>query len=394
MIKPAVAALLATLLVGCGPRDAVETATGVRSEIDTVDGVVRIRTSGVPPTWRLETLLTLGSIGTVGEPAPDEFGMVTSAIWGPGDRVYVADGMNQEVKVFDLDGSLALRFGRQGEGPGEFGSLYSLAWVGDTLLGLDYGVGRVALFDAEGRWLGQRRHAGSITGTPAMLRLYQTDADEAYAWSLQPTPDGSRRMYVRHTTAGAADTLWQLSADQANSHLIICRHPSGGIGFWDIPFFPRFLQHPARGQLIAAINTDEYEVVFLNSEGDTVRVVERVIDPVPTNAAEWDEGLREYRDFRAEHPGASCEPATVRRPDFQPPVRDLLLDSFGRLWVEAITLDGPYWEVFDPLGQLIGRIPTFPRSERTVPYFARDHIVAVATDSLDVQVVMVYEFGP
>lgn len=393
MTRPIVAALLPALLFACRSEDTGETATSVRTEIDTVGGVERIRNSGTPPTWRLERLLTLGSVGTLGEPAPDEFGLVSSAIWGPGDRVYVADQMNAEVRVFNLDGSLALRFGRHGEGPGEFGSLYSLAWVGDTLLGLDLGVGRLALFDTQGEWLGQRPLSGSVTGSPAELRLFQTGDDEAYAFSLHPTPNGSRFMLVRHTSTSADDTLWMLSADDENSPShVICRHPSGVIGILDIPFAPRFLQHPAQGQLLAVVKTDVYEIVYLNSDGDTVRVVERAIGPVPVSMTEWDDGLREYHEFRNEYPGASCEPGMPRRPDVQPPVRDMLLDSSGRLWVQAITRDGAYWEVFDPPGKLVGRISVFPRGERTVPYFAERHIIAVATDSVDVQSVTVYEF--
>ena len=386
-------ALLSSLLVACGSEDAGVTATGVRTEIDTVSGIERIRNFGVPPTWRLEKLLTIGSVGTLGEPAPDEFALVTSAIWGPGDRVYVADGTNAEVKVFDLNGSLALRFGRHGEGPGEFGSLYSLAWMGDTLLGLDLGVGRLALFDMQGQWLGQRRLSGSVSGSPADLRLYQTGDSEAYAFSLHATPNGIRSMLVRHTSTSSDDTLWLLPADDEDTpSYVICRHPSGAIGFMDIPFAAKLLQHPAQGKLLAVVRTDVYRIAYLNSDGDTIRIVERALQPVPTSAEEWNDGLKEYREFRERYGGASCQPSMPQRPDLQPPVRDMHLDPAGRLWVEAVTVDGPYWEVFAPPGILIGRIPVFPRSDRTVPYFAQRHVVAVSTDSLGVQLISVYEF--
>ena len=59
--------------------------------------------------------------------------------------------------------------------------------------------------------------------------------------------------------------------------------------------------------------------------------------------------------------------------------------------MEAITLEGPFWEVFDVSGRLIGRIPVFPRGERTVPYITEDHLVAVVVDSLDVESLTVYE---
>ena len=391
--RPIVATACVTLLAACGTQDTADVPTSIRTEIDTVTGVEHIRNAGVPPTWPLEQILRLGSEGTFGDPAPDEFGRVASAVWGPGDRVYVADRINAEVKVFDLDGSLALKFGRKGEGPGEFGSLYSLAWIGDTLLALDFGVGRVAMFDAQGRWIGQRRHPGRISGPGTQLRLYQTGDDEAYAWSISTPANRMRNTFVRHTSQGATDTLWQIPPDEELLSTVVCEHASGVLGFFEIPFAPQFLQHPAKEQLIAAVRTDVYRIAFLNNLGDTVRVVERAIEPVPTNTAEWDDGLREYREFRDRYPGASCKPRSLPMADVQPPVRDLLLDAQGRLWVEAITPDGRYWEVFDPPGRLVARVPVFPRGEGTVPYFTERHIVAVSTDSLDVQTVTVYEFG-
>ena len=393
MTRPIVASACIALLVACGTQDTTDVPTSVRTEIDTINGVEHVRNAGVPPSWRLEEILRLGSEGAFGDPAPDEFGSVASAILGPGDRVYVADGINAEVKVFDLDGSLALKFGRKGEGPGEFGRLYSLAWIGDTLLALDFGVGRVAMFDAQGRWIGQRRHPGRVSGPGTRLRLYQTGDDEAYAWSISVSADRMRNSFVRHTSEGATDTLWQIPRDEALVSGVFCEHASGIIGFFEIPFAPQFLQHPAQEQLIAVVRTDVYRIAFLNNLGDTVRVVERAIAPVPTNTAEWNDGLREYREFRDENPGASCEPRRLSRPDVQPPVRNMLLAPDGRLWIEAITPDGAFWEVFDPSGRLVGRVPVFPQGDRTVPYFAERHIVAVSRDSLDVHTVTVYELG-
>jgi len=385
--------LLLALAFACSAGERREQPTALRTTIDTVAGVGHVTNSGVPPMWRLERVLTLGSVGGVGAPAPDEFGRIASAVLGPDDRVYVADQMNSEVVVFNRDGSFAFRFGRSGKGPGEFGGLYSLAWVHDTLLALDFGAGRVAMFDAQGQWLGQRRHSGSISGSPSVLRLYQTGDDEAFAWSILPGSNGLRRVFIRHTAAESADTLTQLDWNPDITPTVLCDHPNGAISFFDIPFQPTLLQRPAPGPLIAAVETGAYRIAFVGMGGDTVRVVERTAEPVPTTEAEWNEGLAEYREFRDENPGVSCQPRGLERPSVQPPVRDMLVDTSGRLWVEAVTLDGPFWEVFDLRGVLVGRVRLFPRNDQTAPYITHDHIVAVESDSLGVQTVSVYEFG-
>ena len=51
----------------------------------------------------------------------------------PDQSVFVADEMNHEVRVFGVDGVHRFTFGRNGEGPGEFGRLYSVPWLGDRL---------------------------------------------------------------------------------------------------------------------------------------------------------------------------------------------------------------------------------------------------------------------
>ena len=102
---------------------------------------------------------------------PDEFGRVSAVALGPDGTVFVADDANSEIRVFGLDGAHLRTFGRDGEGPGEFRSLYSIAWFGDRLLTYDPHLGRIGEFSADGEWLGQRGTAGGWTGSPAQLRF-------------------------------------------------------------------------------------------------------------------------------------------------------------------------------------------------------------------------------
>ena len=73
---------------------------------------------------------------------------------GPGGEVYVADGGNHRVQVFDGEGEYLRGWGRQGGGPGEFQEAWGLAmgrsgevYVADTW------NHRVQVFDGEGEYL-------------------------------------------------------------------------------------------------------------------------------------------------------------------------------------------------------------------------------------------------
>ncbi len=377
---------------GCGlDRSGSSPPPSLVIRVDTVGGIPRVLSSGVPDTWSLDEVLRLGSSATIGEPLPDEFGRVTSAVFGPEGRIYVADGLNAEVRVFDRDGTPAFAFGRRGEGPGEFGALYSLAWVGDTLLALDFGVGRVGMFSPGGEWLGQHRHPGRISGSGRQLRLYQTSPHEAYAFSLEMRGNELADVFIRYTAAGPIDTLPMIHMSRPTESMVVCHHPDGSIHFWEIPFAPKLVQHPLRDGLRAVAETDRYRIAVVDEGGDTIRVLERAQDPVETTEEGWEEGLQEYRAFRDENPEASCEPRSPSRPDFVPPIVDLLADPDGSLWVQARTPEGAFWEVFGPDGALRGRVPDFPRGERTVPYFGEGRILNIVPDSLGVETVRVYE---
>jgi hypothetical protein len=66
-------------------------------EVDTTGAVVTVHSTGGPPIWTLDTLLTLGSEAQVGEPPPDEFGLITSAIPDRDGFLWIADAQNNEI---------------------------------------------------------------------------------------------------------------------------------------------------------------------------------------------------------------------------------------------------------------------------------------------------------
>lgn len=75
--------------------------------------------------------------------------------------IFVAEAQDAEIRVYDPEGRAVRRFGRRGEGPGEFERMGSMGVTGDTVWVIEGIAGRVTLFDREGRVL-QARTASSI----------------------------------------------------------------------------------------------------------------------------------------------------------------------------------------------------------------------------------------
>lgn len=387
-------------LVGAGCGDAGSdggsgdgSASGVSTRIDTSAGAtVRVRNTGAPPRWRLRLTAEIGEVGGMGAASPAEFGRVSSVTLAPDGRILVADRDADEIRVFNPDGEFLERWGRSGEGPGEFGTLYSLGWLGDTLAVLDPGVGRVGLFDARGRWLGQHAYPGGVSGPTSLIRFHPAGEGALYAFWLEAVEGELQRWFQRFTGSGPEGTLpWLDRPGDVPESSLTCPRPDRGISFFEIPFAPRWIQAPAPDGRVAAAWTADYRVAFISPDGDTVRTVSRDYDPVLVTREEWEESLEDYRAFREEWPGVECDPGMPGTPDVRPPVEDLFFDRSGRLWVEAAVDDGPRWDVFDSRGRLLGEMEAPPRIERVPAYVGGSRVAVVAADSLGVERVRVYE---
>ena len=386
--------LLAALpAAGCAP-NAAPGRSDITTTVETVDGVVRVTNAGTPPEWDLVPVAAIGPRSLTATEAPDEFGQVTSAAVGPEGALFIADDVNHEIRVFGLDGIHRRTFGRFGEGPGEFGALYSLAWVGDRLLTLDFGVGRIGEFSAEGAWLGQREVPRGYAGRPSELRWFPVGADEAFAAGLRMSPAGLESVFVGHDSRGlTGDTLSYQRSPAAAGSTIICRF-DGGISAFDVPFRPRLLQHPGPGGVMYVALSDAYRIAVMRGHADTLRVIDRRLPSEEVSDAEWAAANEEFEAFRADYPNASCDPRRPGRPETKPFIAALFVGTDGRLWVEVVRTAGNRWELFDAEGRLLARLPVRPQKARAVPAFGSEHMVTIRRDSLDLDHVDVWRIDP
>jgi hypothetical protein len=371
-------------LVGCGSHEDPEASSGLRHEVDSTGAIVRVRSAGDPPLWNLAPVLAVGSDAGVGEPAPDEFGHITSVATDAAGNLWVADAFSHDIRVFDAEGALVRRIGRQGQGPGEFVSPYSLAWVGDVLLVLDFGAGRIAELSATGEWLGTRPAPGRISGSPAMLRFYPVSDSVAVQWSLGLNDPEAPQVWIEHGAERVAGEWRQPSMEAPVPTTVRC-DAGEAISFFGLPFGGQMVQHPAATGLTWVGWSRDYRIALINAEGDTVRVLERDRPAVPITDAEWNEARADYAEFRETWPGARCEPRGIERPDHKPAYRNFLVDTSGWLWVEAYTESGLTWELFDREGRLRGALPGFEYSDRVAPSLRGNLVAWVEADSMGVQ---------
>ena len=371
-------------LTACGRSDAPQPRERLSVTADTTGGVERLVIRGEARQWRLDQGFTLGSLATAGAPADDEFAWVSSVSVGPDDNLYVADIYRDQVLVFDPSGAFLAEFGREGEGPGEFGSLYSTAWVADTLLALDVGNARLGRRSPDGNWLTPESAPGRLAASPVTFRLYQVGPAEVYQWAYTPDEDVLAPSWKGHGTAGGRE--WGRTMPPTTSAIpdkVVCTR-GRGVSWFDHPFATRALAHPGPGGTAFHVTTDRYQVVQTDDAGDTLRVIERAIDPVPLVDTVWDDVAAAFATWLTDKDRTQCEPHDLERPATKPPVEGLMVDVVGRLWVERNLVEGTLWEVFQD-GALIGSVPGFNHDrQRTVPWLGKERIAWVTRDALDV----------
>ncbi len=118
----------------------------------------------------LDSGRVLFDVGKRGE-GPGEFNLPRDAVIGPGGELYVVDGGNFRVQVFDSDGKFVKTFGAVGRQGGQFSRPKEIAVDKDgNVYVVDTAFGNFQIFDREGRLLldvGGR----SNTNAPARFML-------------------------------------------------------------------------------------------------------------------------------------------------------------------------------------------------------------------------------
>ena len=382
--------LAATLTAACDQGTSTAGGGDLATTFDTVGGVVHVTNTGTPPGWQLTPVVSIGPDSLTEQMTPDEFGRVNAVALGPDETVYVADGLNSEIRVFGFNGAHVRTFGGQGEGPGEFRSIYSIAWVGDRLLTFDPPQGRIGEFSVGGEWLGSRRTTGGLTGSNAVIRFYPVGENEVFRFSFDP--DAGAQWVGLDGSGATGDTVpfLPVPADLPGQVEPVFCTWEGRVGVYPNTTAAKLVQHPSSGGVMYSAWGYFYRIAVTQGESDTLRVIERTLPPEPISDEEWDAGSAEFDEAMERYPGGSCNPRSYTRPPRKSFINEIFVSPDGNLWVEVIRTAGNRWEFFDPEGRLLGSVPAVPYKERTVPVFRGDHLATIRQDDLDLDHVDVW----
>lgn len=277
----------------------------------------------------------------------------------PLGRIYVSEQRPPEVRVYEPGGAFVRALGRRGEGPGEFLTPGGLGWLGDTLWVHDGANLRVTLFDTSGTFLHSfqpgaqfqpRNPDGSRIGTNWPL------AGGTTLGMVSPPPTASgvkpgagERPLLRLSREGAVqDTLALLPLTQYLSFMVTLR--GGGVSSSSLPSFlrddPLVARSPDSESIVVVFRqfpeADEgrFRVVRFSSSGDTILDREYSVAPRPLTEADkrrifdW---IFSRSDVRGLFERVTFERA-MPLPSHFPPVTGAVPGFDGSIWLRGVEL--------------------------------------------------------
>lgn len=423
-ISVSTSTLLPILVVACV--DTVESGasdrkgfTGDSAEIETVE--VGGGLLDDLPEWSLQDR-PLVEIGERVAEDPYMFSRIDAAVMLPSGEFVVLDGVSLEFRVFGPDGLFRRRFGRDGEGPGEFKAASVWRLVNGGFAVADDRLNRLTVFDSTANLTESRRGICRSTGASVYNEPPNYVGSCAFAgltgdghmfWSeTVGSEQPPLRPDVAHHYVGGMRFLVRGSGDAT---LVVDSIPvANEVAILTTRFGPRYLWVISElfepngnwafgARTVAVAEGGRFEVRFRDSAGSLQRILRVDVLPERVTTGHVD-AIRQLLGT-----AASLSPAelaldylndvTVGGP--MPFIGKMRFDQSGRLWIAGYVPDPVLvvpkewrWTIIDENGLPLARMTTGPSDD--ILEIGDDYMLLRERDDMDVESMAMYriERGP
>ncbi len=303
-----------------------------------------------------------------------------------GENLLVADGISHQVRVYGSAGRFLRAFGGQGEGPGEFRTLWTLVATGDRrFVAMDLRIGGPgAEFDIESGLVSTFR-------MPQGVRPLQHPVPSQVLWGW----DGGYTLDDEGLSNGlgrAEASVLRLSGDRMSAQPVtnVPGHEHFLVPTADvIPLLGRNTHAVPVGDGTIVIGTaDALEYSTIDGETGEVRRIARILGVSLTVSDE--EVDRELRTRLGPNPRPHIQDLleSLPRPDEKPAYQRVVVDVEGNVWAgEFLGLarrdEVQKWYVWDSSGVWLGIVDTPVRFE--LMRVGADEVFGVRRDMNDVE---------
>jgi len=380
------AAAIGPLIAGCATDESAGTAA---MRVDTIGGIPRITNRG-DGAWHDGEAWRVGESGVVigGVEGDDAyvFGDIAGLAVAPDGRIYVADGQADEVRQFTADGAFVTKFGRSGEGPGEFRAIDALVVGRDgTVFVRDPQAFRITRFGPDGTYRSSfrlQRPFMQFAGTTTMTIADDGRLFDQLQFSIDPGSADSLGVIVYAADGTPTDSI-VLMVDEPD-RIVLTRDGRAVMGL-QVPFTPRPSIAVARDGTIAWGLGSSFAFTVADARGDTLRSIARAVEPNAVTAAERDSATAAMRRTAEEYAGVKQLP-DFDLPANKPAYGHIVADAAGNWWVGSGATSGSpparaRYDVFEAGGRHLGAVDV---PSLRILQIGENFIAGVRTDSLGV----------
>ncbi len=274
-------------------------------------------------------------------------------------RVFIADTHQNTVHVFNPDGSITTRIGRQGQGPGEFQGIYSMAIHQNQLYVYDYPLYRITTFSLDSfehthiinlnpeNW----GHIEELDGRfPTHFFIIDDNTIlQRFVQISQPDQIGEPTFSRHYLLNKDGEIISDLIYEQRGVEYLVSTY-GGGINFLAPPFIRSSLMAISANGNIFSAWSEEFLIKVYNLEGNYVRAFY-----YPYNQSSLDR--REILDLYSDQPDLQETYRSTEFPESWPALHFMMSDDENRLWVSTISDDDEHytWLVLSENGELLAR---------------------------------------
>lgn len=308
--------------------------------------------------FRLAEELSVGrSKGTEGY----IFSQISDLVVDKNNNIYVLDSTEAHIKVFNRNGKYLRTISGKGHGPGEIGVPRSLSLTSQNeIMVSDMSNRRLSFFSREGDFI------KSIS--TARMNLRSTDIDS----------EGNLIGVIAFINE---DNLWhELKKFDSNMNYLFsfASAPAPSPNHFN-PFMPVLRWSLTQNDWVVCAYPEKYEIDIFDSNGTVIRKIMKSYNPIKIS--------REEKERLEELP----ETINVVQRKYKSAFQRIIIGDAGHIfiqtWEKVTDKDGYYYDVFDPQGKYIVKVPLM-----TIPQILKNNkIYTIEEDKEGYQYIRRYQ---
>ena len=312
-------------------------------------------------------------------PDGEFFSRLVSVAVDDSGAVYACDYAANNIKRFDADGKFLGIIGKEGQGPGEFGSPLQIDVVRDRLIVWDSMNMRISLLSLEGEYIKSIKWDRSQLGWPYLIRSLPEGKIGVEGRISFRRGKSRPDEWIIHLFSYDLDRLREVSRREVWARKNIMNPELQRQQSIPIPFSPMIHWDMSPNGNVIIGYSEKYEIEIHDPNEGKSSMFSREYEPVEVSKEDREQyfaGMTFSTSVGGTVTTKQGAPDYVVKntefPRYKPAFDDILCDSEGNIWIHTPHKDreeGRLFDAFDEKGRFLNRVRI--EGEGSYPYRAR-----------------------